>query len=218
MSLLIAGVVVYGFSHTIEKDLIKAVPPRPWILYFHAVIFSAWVVFLILQSALIRARHVRFHRKLGWLGAILGVTIPILGVATAIGMGRFRITHLPGTMSPSSLIFSFFDMASFAIPFGFAFLWRRKPELHRRFILIASCALTSAAFARFPQPFVSHQFYIGVDILIALGALRDIVVSRRVHPVYLWSLPALVACQFLVTRIAATAYQPWLKIANAILR
>lgn len=217
MSLLIAGVVVYGFSHAVEKDLIKAVPPRPWIIYFYAVVFSGWVVFLILQSALIRTRHIRLHRKLGWFGAILGPTIPILGIATAISMGRFRIAHLPGTMSPSSLIISFFDMASFAIPFGFAFHWRRKPELHRRFMLIASCALTSAAFARFPQSFVSHRFHIGVDMLIGLGALRDIIVAKRVHPVYLWSLPILVTCQFLAMRIATTAYSAWLKIANAIL-
>jgi hypothetical protein len=41
-------------------------------------------------------------------------------------------------------------LTSFTIPFVLAICWRRKPELHRRLMLIASCALTAAAFVRFP--------------------------------------------------------------------
>ncbi len=44
MSLVIAGVVIYGFSHTINENLIHPAYPRPLILYFHAVIFTSWVV------------------------------------------------------------------------------------------------------------------------------------------------------------------------------
>jgi len=40
MSLLIAVVVAYGFSHTVDTDLIHAVPVRPAIRYFHAAGFT----------------------------------------------------------------------------------------------------------------------------------------------------------------------------------
>ena len=40
MSLLIAAVVVYGFSHTVNDNLIHATPPRPWILWLHGAVFS----------------------------------------------------------------------------------------------------------------------------------------------------------------------------------
>ena len=41
-------------------------------------------------------------------------------------------------------------MTAFTVPFALAVYWRRKLEFHRRLFLIATCALTSAAFARLP--------------------------------------------------------------------
>ena len=57
MSLVIAGVVIYGFSHTINENLIHPEYPRPLILYLYAVIFTSWVVLLVTQSAFIRTRN-----------------------------------------------------------------------------------------------------------------------------------------------------------------
>jgi len=51
MSLLIAIVVFYGFSRTVNAGLIHPSSPRPTILYLHAAIFTAWVLLFILQSA-----------------------------------------------------------------------------------------------------------------------------------------------------------------------
>jgi hypothetical protein len=41
-------------------------------------------------------------------------------------------------------------------------------------------------------------FYSGVDILILLGVSRDLLVTRRIHPVYLCALPAFVFGQTFV--------------------
>jgi hypothetical protein len=56
-----AVVLTYGFSLTIGKNLIHPRFPRPEILYLNAVIFFAWLVFYILQSALVRTRNVHAH-------------------------------------------------------------------------------------------------------------------------------------------------------------
>jgi hypothetical protein len=53
MSLLIAAVVIYGFSHTVENKLIHANPRRPILLWVHAILFSSWVAFYITQSVLV---------------------------------------------------------------------------------------------------------------------------------------------------------------------
>ncbi len=66
MSLLIAVVVVYGFSHTVDNRLIHANPRRPILQLVHAILFSSWVAFYITQSVLVRARKVQLHRTLGW--------------------------------------------------------------------------------------------------------------------------------------------------------
>src|SRR5260221_6098993 len=94
MSLLIVVVVIYGFSFTIGQNLIHPASPRPRFLYFHAGVFSLWLVFLILQSVLILTRNVGLHRRIGWFGVALGAAIPIVGVSIAITMGRFNARQL----------------------------------------------------------------------------------------------------------------------------
>ncbi len=91
MSLLIVAVIVYGFSFTIGKNLLHPAIPRPWILYVHATVFSSWLGFFVLQSTLVRSRKVQWHRRLGLFGVALGTLIPMVGVSTAVVMGRFNI-------------------------------------------------------------------------------------------------------------------------------
>src|SRR6266849_6094138 len=135
MTLLIAGIVVYGCSH-----------------------------------------HVRWHRRVGVFGAGLGALIPVLGVATAITMGRFNLLHLHQAGAAAFLIIPLWDMATFTPAFALAVYWRKKPEFHRRLILIACCALTAASFGRFPPNILPRiVFYAGVDFLILLGVVRDLI-------------------------------------------
>src|SRR5271154_5859825 len=93
-SLLIAVVTVYGFSQTVNENLFHPAEPRPFLLAIHAVVFCAWVVFYIFQSALVRTHNVRLHRLTGWFGVALGTVMPVLGVWTAIAMFRFKIHQL----------------------------------------------------------------------------------------------------------------------------
>jgi len=218
MSLVIVVVVVYGFSFTVDRNLIHPAVPRPWILYVHASLFSGWLVFLILQSTLVRSHKVPWHRRLGWFGVALGTLIPIIGVVTAAIMGRFDTVSLHATNAESFLIIPLFDMVCFTSTFPLAVYWRKKPELHRRLILVATCVLTAAAFARFPERIVPHRwFYAGVDVLILLGVARDLMVNRTVHRVYLFVLPLFILGQTIVTYIAFHNVPVWLRIAHAIL-
>ena len=79
MSLLLAGLVVWGFSRTVDTNLFHANPARPMLLWMHATAFSTWVVFFILQSALVRTRKISVHRFLGWFGAGLATAMVVLG-------------------------------------------------------------------------------------------------------------------------------------------
>jgi hypothetical protein len=106
----------------------------------------------------------QWHRRLGWFGVSLGTLIPIVGVSTAIAMGRFNTVSLHATHAESDLIIPFFDMVCFTSTFPLAVYWRRKPEMHRRMMLVATCALTAAGFARFPERILpAYWFYAGVD-------------------------------------------------------
>jgi hypothetical protein len=219
MSLLMTVVVVYGFSRTMGARIIHPTTTPPTILYIHAFVFYGWLAFFIFQSALIRTRNVKLHRMMGWFGVALGVVIPVLGISTAITMNRIKMLADPASGAAAFMLVPFLDIACFTTTFALAIYWRKKPEYHRRLILIASCALTAAGWGRFPGSFFQGPFfYAGVDLLILLGIVRDWIVNRRVHVVYRYALPAFVVAQMFVIYTIVTNQAYWLKIANAILR
>jgi len=218
MSLLTVVVVVYGFSFTVDKNLIHPSVPRPWLLYVHAAVFSGWLAFFVLQSVLVRTRNVQWHRRTGWFGLGLGVAVVLVGVSTAITMARFNRDELHSPSAEGFMIVPLLDMVCFAITFGLAIYWRRRPEYHRRLVLIATCALTAAGFGRFPENLLPRElFYAGVDSLILLGVLRDWLVNRRIHRVYLYTLPAFIAGQSFVILTLVRQSAWWQAVAHSLI-
>jgi len=199
MSLLIAAIVVYGFGQRAEMQLIHPLHPKPGVVWIHTLIFSGWVLFYIVQSALVRTRHVPLHRRLGWFGLVLGASLPIIGTITTVVMRRFDLQFSDLRKSAPILTIGLMDMVSFAVPFVLAICWRRKPDRHLPLMLVATCALTAGAFVRFPPFFHPWPWYhLGVDLLIVLAMVRDLLVERRIHLVYMWSLPLLFVAQVAV--------------------
>lgn len=217
LSLVIAAVVVYGFGHTVESKLIHGNPRRPILLWVHAFLFSGWVAFYIAQSVLVRIRRVKLHRTLGWAGAALGTSMVVTGPWVAVVMARFDTNQLHRANRDAFLIVPLSDMVVFAICFGLAVLWRTKPERHRRLMLIATCALTGAAFGRMPVMHAPLYFYSGIDGLILLGVLRDLAVSRRIHTIYLIAIPLLIAWQTVAGEIFMHRAGFWIRIAHGLL-
>jgi hypothetical protein len=216
LSLVVAGIVVAGFSHTVGKNLFHAAPPRPVLLWIHGAAFSGWVVFFVLQSALVRVRKVSVHRTLGWFGAVLGATMVTLGAVIAVVMGRFDALQLHQS-DPAFLSIPFFDMAAFGTLLGLAIIWRTKPELHRRFLVLATCGLLDAAFARFDHVFEHSLFFVCVDAVMLLGVARDLLVDRRVHKVYLYGIPVLVIGQNLAIYLWRGSPGWWVSSCKEIL-
>jgi hypothetical protein len=216
MALLMVAVVVYGFSHTVEANLLHPAIARPAILYLHAMTFVAWLALFTVQSALVRSRRIRLHKQLGLFGAGLGAAVFVVGIATSLAMTRFHALNvIPGAPPPAFLIVAFNDIAAFGGTFGAAVLLRRKPEYHRRLMLMATAALTAAAWGRFPE-LPAAMFYLGVDGLILFGMARDLIVIRRVHSAYLYGLPAMIAGQIIAMTILMQQQVWWLSIVHAI--
>lgn len=217
MSLVMAALVLWGFSHTVDTNLFHANPPRPLLLWIHGTAFSTWLVFFILQSTLVRARKVSLHRFLGWFGAGLATVMVVLGFTIAVVMARFDTVVLHQTDADAFLSIPFCDMIIFGPCMAMAIYWRKRPENHRRLVFIATCELMGAAIARFDFWFNHNLFYLGLDSLIVLGMVRDWVVEGRVHKVYLYTLPLLIVVQNLA--IYAWRVHPgwWKGITHAIL-
>jgi len=217
MSLVMTGFVVWGFSHTVVQNLFKAKPEKPLLLWIHGAAFSAWMVLFIVQSGLIRIRKVSIHRTLGWVAAALATVMVVLGLAVAVYLTRWDIKVLHQTGIESFLSIPFLDMAGFGTCIALAILWRKRPDFHRRLVFLATCELLDAGIGRFDFWFNHSIFYIGVDLFIVAGMMRDVVVDGRVHKVYLYALPVLIVGQGLAVYLWRGNPGWWQAAMHAIL-
>lgn len=216
MSLLIAAIVVIGFSRTVDQNLFHAAIPRPLLLWIHGAAFSGWVMFYILQSALVRTHNVKLHRSLGWFGVGLGASMVPLGFTIAIIMGRFDAARLH-LSDPTFLSIPFYDMIAFGLLLALAICWRKKPDLHRPLLFIATCSLLDAPFGRSDFIFYHYLFYPCLDCVMLLGVVRDLITNRRVNPVYRYAMPVLIAGQAFAVYLWHGSPAWWLKTTRAIL-
>ena len=217
MSLLIAAIVVWGFSHSINDSLFHPAIPRPFLLWVHGAAFAGWVVFYIFQSVLVRTRNIKWHRFFGWFGAGLAAVMVVLGVAIAVIMGHFDKYQLHIADSDAFLSIPLGDMVIFPACVGLAIYWRKRPEFHRRLLFLATCALLDAPLGRIDYIFDHSLLYVFPDAVIFLGILRDLFVNRRIHIVYRMALPSMVVFQGFIIYLWRGAPSWWLKIGQAIL-
>lgn len=192
MTLVCSGVLFWGFGHTVPDVLLHPAIPRPKILWVHSVVFSGWLFFATVQTVLVRSRNVALHRTLGWFGACLAATMVVIGTATAIELGHFDLTvlHQPG--ADTFEIVSFADMILFPTLVVMGIRYRRKPELHRRLFFLATVELTGAGFGRIDWLFTHNLMFFCADALMCTGILRDWIVDRRIHRVYIVAIPVIV--------------------------
>ena len=216
MAVLTAAVVVVGFAPNFGPKMLHPAHPAPLSLWVHTGVFSGWVILVLVQTGLIQASKVSLHRTLGMSTAILGVVLPIVGVWVAIDTGHAKV--LQGKAAGESfLLVPFSDMFFFVVLFGLGMWWRKRPELHRRLMLLASVSLTVAAFARFPRYIVpGGHFNIACDLMILLAVGRDLVVDGRIHRVYLIGLPLLILGQATTELVRQSNW--WLSVASSILK
>ena len=217
MSLVMTAVVVAGFSRTVGANLFHATPPRPALLWMHGAAFSAWMIFFIAQSGLVRVRKVSWHRFLGWFGASLAAVMVVLGCIINVVMTRFHAVQLHEADGESFMSIPYYDMIAFGTCVALAIYWRKRPDFHRRLLFIATCSLMDAGFGRFAYLFDHNLFYPALDLLIVLGMARDLVVDRRVHKVYLYALPALIFGQSLAVYLWRVNPVWWRGVTHAIL-
>ena len=217
ISLVFAGLVVWGFSKTVNDNLFHATLPRPLLLWIHGAAFSTWVLFFIAQSTLVRTHNVRIHRILGWFGAALGTGMVVLGITIAVVMTRFDTYQLHQAGVDAFLSIPFYDMIAFGTCLGLAIYWRTKPDFHRRLLFIATCSLMDAPVGRFDFIFNHNLFFLCLDLLMGLGIARDLIVDRRVNKVYLYALPVAIVGQNLAIYLWRIDPAWWRGVTHAIM-
>ncbi len=213
----IAVLMLYGFSHTVDKDVFNPAQPQPMILYIHVAVFTSWLALVIVQTALVAVRNLRLHRRLGWLGLGFGVLMVVVGIATTLVMGKVQVQRL-GPDAGMFIYRPFEDIIFFAIAFGLAIYWRRRPDMHRRLIVLAACVVTPPGISRIPGIHNLSTVYMITDLLVMTAILHDLVTTRHLHAVYRWGLAIGVAGQTILLLILSKQPAPFVEFARFVTR
>ena len=212
-----ALVILVGFSRSYYLKPLFGTPPLSTLVHVHGILFTGWVVLFITQARLIASHRRSVHMKLGILGFTLATLMIFVGVATAITAAK--LGRPPGRQDP--LVFMAVPLSAmlvFTILIAAGFLNRRRPDYHKRIMLMATFGLLTAAFGRMVLMIVGHPFpplaMAGTDLLVIGAVVYDAISNRRLHPAFLWSgalILAMQPTQFFVARTATwMTFAQWL--------
>jgi len=216
MALVIAALVFAGFSRSFYLwPWFHGRPLTPFRIV-HGVLFSAWILLFFVQTSLVAAARTDIHRRLGVAGALLAAVMVLVG--TGLAVAGARQGHAPPGLDPHRfLAIPLFDMLVFPVLVGAAIYFRRRPETHKRLMLLATVSLVAAAAARLPTALAAAGplFYFGVvDALLLAGVAYDLITRGKVHPAYLWGGLLVVVSQPL--RLALAGSHAWLVFAQML--
>jgi hypothetical protein len=189
ITILLLAVVAIGFAPTyyLAGGLSAPLPSR--VVHAHAAIFTTWMLLLLVQTGLISARQVRWHRTLGLAGFVLACAMVISVVLTGADLAARAKGNPNGEAVLGLLSITFTDAFVFAVLAAFAFALRGNSAAHKRLIIMATAVITRAAFNRWHIPILFHQFYAAYAatyIFLVLLALYDLWSARRIHRATLW--------------------------------
>ena len=215
VSLLIVAIVLAGFAPSFYLMAVDG-RPRPWIMHVHAGVYLGWLALLVCQAVLAARGKIALHRRVGTFGIGYGALVWILGVfvsffATAL---HVRTGEWDLDRAAAFLTIPLGDMVLFGGFFGTAVAFRRRPEIHKRLVLLACVAVMFAGAFR-----LSYVASTPVQVLVwYLPVLAAMAYDRyklgHVHRVY-WIGAAIMAVA--LARIPFGETGLWRGIGRALL-
>ena len=119
------------------------------LVFIHGIGMSAWILFFIAQSSLIVNGSHKLHMSFGAGGAVLAVFLVVVGLLTAIGSVDYNphgFRDLGG--AHHFLIIPLTDIGGFGVLAGIGLRNRRRPEIHRPMMCLATLFVMTAALFR----------------------------------------------------------------------
>ena len=207
MAILLCVCVFIGFSPTyFQAGMLHAPLPSP-ILHIHGAVFTVWMLLFVVQAALISTRRVKWHRSLGTVAFCLPPIMVVLGVIAALDALHRGVKI--GPLAPTvSFAIPMFDIAVFTVVIYASWRARRRPEVHKRLILLATIELVEAAFGRFSWARMGFPpaagAVTGLGVMVLLVIAYDLVSLHRVHRSTMWAAPLVFAAGALAVPIGMT--------------
>ena len=145
MTLLILGIVVTGFAQSyFLAGMVRATLPNA-LVHIHGAAFVSWILLLLVQTAFVTARRIKWHITLGVLGFILPPVMFVLGWLTLFDSIRRAQLGIP----PSILLVGDGEqLITFVILIAWGMTARRKAATHKRLMILGTMSILAPAIDR----------------------------------------------------------------------
>ena len=134
--------VAAGFAPTYYLGFWFHAPPLTTTVHIHALAFTAWLVLLLSQTLLIRARKHRWHRTMGKAAVVVVVVMVVTGYMVIFGKPR------PTAFMRAFIFTPMLSLVLFPVVFAAAIHCRRDAATHKRLMLLATILIARAGFTR----------------------------------------------------------------------
>lgn len=217
ISMSIAAVITVfaGFAPTYYlRPYFNTAPLMP-LLHLHGIVFTSWLVLFLIQTTLVAAHRTDIHRRLGILGGVIAALMIVIGATTAVIRANQGATPVPGVSPLSFLVIPLGDMLVFGILVGAGFYYRRRADVHKRLMLLATVSILAAAIARLPFAIMQAgppAFFGFTDLFVLACVIYDLITLKRVHRTTALAGLLIIASQPLRLMLGGT--QMWLAFAG----
>jgi len=218
VALLFPIVMLIGFARTYYLKFAFGAPPLPSLLvHTHGLLMTTWIAYFIAQVWLIRSKRARVHIRFGMIGVVLGTAMVIVGFLTGVAGAKYGSPSTPPDIPPLAfLVVPIFDIALFAVFFGGAILYRKRPANHKRLMLLTVLNFLPPGLGRFPiasLQALGPLFFFGVPTLLAVGLLTyDTWRNRKLNVVFLTGAIILIASYPM--RLILSGTDAWISFAT----
>ncbi len=121
------------------------------LVVIHGLSLFGWVVLFLVQSLLIMRKNRALHTVLGKLGAVFAALIVVLGTVTSLLSVHFNPTIYEPFGGAGPFLWTLLgEMVTFGGLVAAGVYYRRRAEIHRPMMLLATIVITSGGLARMP--------------------------------------------------------------------
>lgn len=195
------ALAIIGFWRTYFGPLLAGAVHEPLIIHVHAVVMVTWLVLFMAQVWFAASGRVRLHTQLGpW---VMGWAIVMIVVGMlAISDGFAARLATGDVFRAQRWLFGPLRDVVFIVPFLAAgWVYRRRPEIHKRVMLVATTlillpAVSRMAFLGIPVPI--WKFMLVWPLPVYLAMVHDFRTKRIVHPAYVIGIAAMLTMRLVL--------------------